>query len=473
MSWRLIETCAGGAALTLHLTGAEDHLVPYQGGKWRYRRQLAQVLKERGFEGRPSSVCLIDSGPWGKAWQALGSGRAAVLNHLVSFSLQDPKAVYDNLHGQPASGDLYLFAAEFLFLQRLSHSGKAVGLSASGRWMSPGFNKTSAYGVAGTERFGAVAPMIPSLIRRLQTLDLPEIEALHERARCLGASETTAVYIDPPYSPAREVVAPVFPAPDIVAGSFDSPEPNATFHTRFFNRFWEPLRQLRMTLTEVLAPVFTKDEVLHAVIQTIMILVMDDLVWGQWTSELPFHDRSVLRDGLPIPAHIPVLPVAPSFSFPESSTSTHLTVFSRCFWHLSEFGKLYAHTTSMLSEAWLRANCTFLPAWASNLGPTDVAQVFERHVQSLRADRLTAARRYCRPARSPTPYPNGSLLREEVVALALAYAGSGATVLVSEAEPLEELTRLGWNVVEIQPPRTDGSPFKGKQSEYVTISPRG
>lgn len=275
MTWSFIEPCAGGAALTLHLLGAKGHLVPYQGGKWRYREKLAAVLAGRGFTERPDEVYLFDCGPWGKTWQALTSDKARVLDHLGGMAGKDPKEVYDHLHGKPASDDPYRFAAEFLFLQRLAHSGKAVGVSASGRWMSPGFNKTSAYGVEGTERFGAVAPMIPSLVRRLEELDFPStFRCFFERARPVPSGAKTAVYLDPPY-------------------------------------------------------------------------------------------------------------------------------------------------------------------------------------------------------RGSTPYPNGSLLREEVVALALAYAGSGATVLVSEAEPLEELTRLGWNVVEIQPPRTDGSPFKGKQSEYVTISPRG
>jgi hypothetical protein len=95
-------------------------------------------------------------------------------------------------------------AAEYLFLQRLAYSGKAVGIR-DGRWASPGFNTSSAYGLAGTDRFGEVLPMVRGLIRVLRGYS-----SLGHAA--VGGSQTpapmptravtraTVVYLDPPYA---------------------------------------------------------------------------------------------------------------------------------------------------------------------------------------------------------------------------------------------------------------------------------
>ncbi len=88
--------------------------------------------------------------------------RRATIALLEAWAKEDPKARYDALHRSQASEDPATFAAEFLFLQRLSHSGKAVGLGAMmaepwRRWVSPGLNKTSAYGTPSSARFGTNA----------------------------------------------------------------------------------------------------------------------------------------------------------------------------------------------------------------------------------------------------------------------------------------------------------------------------
>jgi hypothetical protein len=47
--FHLVELCCGSAALTMHLLGKKkQQVVPYQGSKWKYRRELAQILADRG-----------------------------------------------------------------------------------------------------------------------------------------------------------------------------------------------------------------------------------------------------------------------------------------------------------------------------------------------------------------------------------------------------------------------------------------
>lgn len=205
MSYTLVEPCCGSAALTMHLLGAKKPLMPYQGTKWRYRFALAELVEEMGFEGPPSRVWLMDAGFWGTAMGFIldPEVREVLIEELKELAERDPREVFDELQGSrmhpPKKGNV----ANFLFLQRLAFSGKAVG-TANGRWVSPGFNKSSAYGLEKTEKFGAVSPMIPSLIRTLEGLELAEVEfeSLRLPASPKYASDNdgpTVVYIDPTY----------------------------------------------------------------------------------------------------------------------------------------------------------------------------------------------------------------------------------------------------------------------------------
>jgi hypothetical protein len=210
LTYTLIEPCCGSAALTLHMLGATKPLMPYQGTKWRYRFALAELIEELGFEGPPSKVDLMDVGFWGTAMGSLldPEARAVVIDALREKAERDPKEVFDELQGSPVFQSGVNSIANFLFLQRLAFSGKAVGMRArrllGNRWSSPGFNKSSAYGLEKTDKFGTVSPMIPSLIRVLEELDLLDVEF---ETRCLAVDPArakdidgpTVVYIDPPY----------------------------------------------------------------------------------------------------------------------------------------------------------------------------------------------------------------------------------------------------------------------------------
>lgn len=205
--WTLVEPCCGSAALSLHLLGARRALLPYQGSKWRFRHSLAARIAALGFVGRPRRLMLTDPGPWGRTLAVVldPPRRRALVEELASYAAQDAREVYTRIHGADVSHDPVVAAAEHLFLQRLSFSGKAVGVR-DGRWVSPGFNVSSAYGLEGTDRFGAVKPMVPSLVRVLQAYDADvdstvqvQVRQASAEAPCIGV-QATLVYLDPPYA---------------------------------------------------------------------------------------------------------------------------------------------------------------------------------------------------------------------------------------------------------------------------------
>jgi len=210
--FRLYEPCAGSAALTLYLMGASEQLLPYQGNKWRLAPRIAQILAMRGCVDL-SAVHLADPGPWGTVWTLIGKGVAerqrltVMIRELVQL---DPRETYDRIVQEPCPEDPAELAARFLFLQRLSPAGRAVGWTdPPRRWKTAGFNKSSAYGTRATQDFGGVRPMLPYLVECLERLDglrwpgsfSAASDSFEYPARPPKAwiPERTVVFIDPPY----------------------------------------------------------------------------------------------------------------------------------------------------------------------------------------------------------------------------------------------------------------------------------
>ena len=74
------------------------------------------------------------------------------------------------------------------------------------------------------------------------------------------------------------------------------------------------------------------------------------------------------------------------------------------------------------------------------------------------------------PYRETSPYAH-HLPRAEVVQVALAWAAAGATVAISEAEPLAELLELGWHQQEITwCKRGHRRTFSRQQREFLTMN---
>lgn len=74
------------------------------------------------------------------------------------------------------------------------------------------------------------------------------------------------------------------------------------------------------------------------------------------------------------------------------------------------------------------------------------------------------------PYQNTTPYAH-DLPRAEVVTLARRWAAAGATVAISEAEPIPELVAEGWHAVRIDGERVGQKrTFSKQQAEWVTLS---
>lgn len=205
--WTFVEPCCGSGAMTLHLLGARQALVPYAGSKWSLRRELAGVLLRLGAWGQPSRVVLSDASWWAGAVAAVLRDRAAVadaLRPLVRDGEQDPAGQYERLREWPVPVDPALRTAVLLWLQRMSFSGKAVGdvEDAQGRkrWVTHGLNATSAYGRAGTDRFGEVRPLGATLLEAVEAA--PQCRAVEAKRGLVlpHVDGPTVVLLDPPYA---------------------------------------------------------------------------------------------------------------------------------------------------------------------------------------------------------------------------------------------------------------------------------
>jgi hypothetical protein len=135
--------------------------------------------------------------------------RQTVATLIEMFMSADPREVYDRTHKHPASPLPEVYAAQFLFLQRLAFGGKAVECRTEHGgevWRSPGFNRTFAYGVPKQSDFGAVAPQLPSLLRSLhEAQPTRAVVTGDQRPAAYDPNPTacplsrTVVYLDPPY----------------------------------------------------------------------------------------------------------------------------------------------------------------------------------------------------------------------------------------------------------------------------------
>lgn len=96
-------------------------------------------LLNRGWD--PRAVVMVDAGPWGRIWQALGDGSFDLdrLRAEIDAVPSEPDAVQRHLQSlasQPALHDEVLY--RYLILQAGAFGGKAVWIT-NGAWKTPGF----------------------------------------------------------------------------------------------------------------------------------------------------------------------------------------------------------------------------------------------------------------------------------------------------------------------------------------------
>jgi len=192
----MTELCCGSAAVSMAALGQKPP-APYMGGKARFARA---ILHHMEVTSKPRKVLLVDAGPWGDVWHTLSRSTRSQLD--VVERLKDLIAVEDigdaakALARESVPECRVEHAARFLLLQQLSWRSKAVW-EHDGSWVWAGLSETHAYGLAGTPRFGGVAPQAPGMPQRVAALQLDAVAGYRCDVRDLVVPDD--IYMDPPY----------------------------------------------------------------------------------------------------------------------------------------------------------------------------------------------------------------------------------------------------------------------------------
>lgn len=223
----LVEGCAGGAALTLHLLGDKPP-IHYQGGK---RLHVAAIAKELGLI-RPDRAVLVEPGPWGRFWRFMAGGgqeaRRELSDNLMRLAHRDPRELWHSLTTSPPPEDEVAFLATWATLQFWSYGNKPV-FDRGGRWVTPGFIGKAAYraeqreaalkrGVTDAKRWAKWSPRLPDLAERI--LDLPPLDCLDVvvgDVRNLEPISGALLYLDPPYADTTDCYGWSLPRVDVLS----------------------------------------------------------------------------------------------------------------------------------------------------------------------------------------------------------------------------------------------------------------
>jgi hypothetical protein len=303
---------------------------------------------------------------------------------------------------------------------------------------------------------------------------LPRIPDAADVAVWLGTPgdlDDCVVYMDPPYADLPEVVAPAF----VALGALPHPDNRSEWSGALRAHGLDALRpafdDVRVVLAKVLGPVLAQFEVVEAVVQLVLVAMMDDLVWSQWATKVPLHDEAVLRDVAARVAHESVAALHPSVPLTGApDRGLALDLGGRLRRPLAEFYEAAARAAPQLRKALGGADgafCASLGAATADVrGLADLAGQVERHVLNLRMVRLDTTTKYLRRKQKITGYA-ATLGRDEVVRHARAYAELGAVVAISEAE----VVIPEWDAVEITGGRRGAKrTFSKQQAEWLTMN---
>lgn len=214
MGGRLIEFCAGGAAVSLRwLRSDAAPPVGWRGGKAAYADRILQALGLRPGGGRAGQLVLVEPGPYGELWEMLAHDQAGYTRRIVA-QLDEwhgafcdvPEVLHRQLARAEVPDDLVLRAATWLVLQHWSWGGKPV--YARGRvWQSHGFSGV----VAGRDwhnlrdALEALPPLLGASVACCTA----------ERARMWGSRGDLAV-IDPPYQGTSQAFSHELPRAEVL-----------------------------------------------------------------------------------------------------------------------------------------------------------------------------------------------------------------------------------------------------------------
>lgn len=199
--------------------------VSYQGGKQRLAEDIVSVLLERGCgepyydlccgsgaigielvnrKILPRQIVMVDAGPWGLFWEAIGKGDFDVAEFekhcgMIPTDRSQIRDYVKELSRQPVGED-----AKYIFpiLQAASFGGKAIWIH-EGRWRNTSF-RSFWQPTATSNRRSVVNPMMPmpkTLVERVTAIAKAMTGVL---GLCQRVEDTFVVggtiYVDPPYA---------------------------------------------------------------------------------------------------------------------------------------------------------------------------------------------------------------------------------------------------------------------------------
>jgi len=194
----------------------------YQGGKTRLAAKIVDVMQPRGRfcdvacgsgaisielvrrGHRPEDIAMIDKGPYGLFWEAVGRGSFSLARFLehISDIPSDPTLIHDHLvelSRQPVDDDaVYVY----LILQAGSFGGKAIWISDN-QWKNTSF-RSYWLPTETSNRRSPVNPMMPmpmTLYGRVARLcdAMIGIRGYCRDVLSFKGLNADVIYVDPPY----------------------------------------------------------------------------------------------------------------------------------------------------------------------------------------------------------------------------------------------------------------------------------
>lgn len=184
---RLVEACAGSAALARRLLGAGP-LVGYKGGKDGY----AQAIIEAWDCPSPDEVHLNEPGLWGFIWPSLIADQKAVGDEIDALSSVPPRQLWDEIRRLVPDQDSPRVAARLLCRIAAAHGGCEFGGFKGQHKLRPNVD--------------GYIPSRRSLAARVRDLRLNVKMGVTRRSATDLEVRDAWVYIDPPYDGTRGYV---------------------------------------------------------------------------------------------------------------------------------------------------------------------------------------------------------------------------------------------------------------------------
>ena len=283
----------------------------------------------------------------------------------------------------------------------------------------------------------------------------------------------TWVFIDPPYSDVPPMVPPMCAAERLPLAGCGRQEGDAALRAVGLDHLREPVGHLRVAILEVLRAAGVQAQVLDAVVERVVIDVVDDFVWSQFAAKMKLHHKSVLHDAPAVVHHLPVPVLEPSLALACAADRCLGLDFGGDLRQFALRCQAQPGAAAQFTEAGAWAGCALSSRrtpWAREDSSADLARDLERHCLLRLRVRLDTNTRLNVPGRKTTGYA-ADLPRAEVVALARRWAAAGALVMVCEQEPIPELLADGWGYRDIAHARKGQARTFSRQSrEVVTMN---